>query len=207
MRIGDIAAILVAAVIGLPLVYIFAQAVSDGHVRAQEAPVRSVLGDELFESLMEGDRPPQHYLLGRRGDRLRAPDFSLPDRHGRTWTLSDHRGKVVVLNFWTITCQPCITEMPTLDTLAKFAVEDWGDVEVVAVTTDSSWDVVAPVLPEQPAITILFDPRKEVVTGRYGTQLYPETWIIDREGIIRFRYDGPLDWSKPLILDVIESFR
>lgn len=199
----ELSAITITLAVGLPLMYLFGQAVIDGTARMREAPVIAVLGPEMYGRLMAGERTPQHYL-GR--DRL-APDFTLDDHRGRPWRLSDRRGRVVVLNFWTITCQPCIREMPTLDTLAGIADEDWGDVDVVAVSTDRGYEEVATVLPAEPKLTLLFDPDKSTVTGRYGTDLYPETWIIDRQGVIRFRYDGALDWSNAVVLDVIDSFR
>ena len=43
-----------------------------------------------------------------------APDFNLPDLHGVTHRLADYRGKVLVVNFWAVWCQPCIKEMPSL---------------------------------------------------------------------------------------------
>jgi hypothetical protein len=52
---------------------------------------------------------------------------------------------------------------------------------------------------------VLFDPDKSVVKGKYGTRLYPETWIIDRNGIIRFRIDGGRDWGSAIALELIES--
>jgi peroxiredoxin len=209
MSTKEIFAALVAALLGIPAVFMFGTAITDGTARAGEAPLRAVLGDDLFDRLDRGEQTPMHYWLGRSPDaeRLRAPDFTLRDRRGRQWSLADQRGKVIVMNFWTITCQPCLEEMPTLDALARIAAEDWGDVEVVTVSTDRGWDAVATVLPAEPATTVLFDPEKEVVTDMFGTSLYPETWIIDRDGIIRFRYDGALDWSDPLVLDVIELFR
>ena len=48
------------------------------------------------------------------------------------------------------------------------------------------------------------DPEAEVVGGRYGTKLYPETWIIDKGGIIRARFDGGRDWSDSLAVDIAE---
>lgn len=189
-------------VIGVPFVVSFGAAAVDGARRDREAPFRAVLGDDRFEELESGAGGFPHYL-GR--DRL-APDFELSDREGNTWRLSDHRGQVVVMNFWSITCPPCIEEMPTLETLAELT-EGMDDVELVAVSTDAGWDAVSTILPRQPRLTHLFDPSAEVVRGMFGTELFPETWIIDKEGVIRFRFDGQRDWSDPLVLDMIARFR
>ena len=56
-------------------------------------------------------------------------------------------------------------------------------------------------------MTHLLVPGRVVITGKFGARLFPETWIIDRSGVVRFRYDGALDWSNPVLLDVIRRFR
>jgi thiol-disulfide isomerase/thioredoxin len=195
-------ALLIALALGLPLLFLFGRAMTDGHRRHVETPLRAMLGNERYEALTAGEGGFPHYL----GADLRAPDFTLRDRRNRPWKLSEHRGRVVVLNFWSITCPPCLEEMPTLEDLALLATR-WGDVDVVAVATDSRWEDVAPAIPREPRVTYLLDPNKTVTRGSFGTRLYPETWIIDKNGVVRFRFDGQRDWSDPLTLEVINSFR
>ncbi|MEM7447386.1 MAG: TlpA disulfide reductase family protein [Myxococcota bacterium] len=193
----------VAVFIAIPLLWVFSAALADGTVREREAPLRGLFGDAFFEAMGAGEKRSQHYL----GNEFAAPDFALPDRTGALYRLSDRRGRVVILNFWTVTCQPCLREMPTLESLAKIAAEDWGDVDVVGISTDRGWEDVSLVVPEDSAMTLLFDPDRKVVEDKFGTELFPETWIVDRQGVIRLRYDGALDWSKPSVLDVIDAFR
>lgn len=195
-------ALIIALLVAVPLVFAFARAMADGATRHRETALRAVLGDERFDAIRDGERGFPHYL----GNDRRAPDFTLRERNGRPFRLSEHRGRVVVLNFWSITCPPCIEELPTIDTLAQIA-ERWGDVDVVAISTDDTWEEVSAIVPRDAKATYLLDPTDEVVRGKFGTRLFPETWIIDREGIVRFRYDGARDWSEPLMLSVIESFR
>ncbi len=199
-RHREIWAAVVAALIAAPLVYMFASAIADGQVRAREAPFRALLGKEAYEALAQGDMRSLHYM-GH--DRL-APDFTVRDRAGHPWKLSDHRGKVVVMNFWTMSCQPCLEEMPSLIDLSKL-LEDRDDVELVAISTDSGWQDVANVFPRDLTLNVLFDPDRSVVRGKFGTRLYPETWFIDPRGVIRLRIDGPKDWSEPIVLDLIEE--
>ena len=214
----------IAIAVAAPLVFFFGTAISDGMQRHRENAVRAMLGEERYEQLAEFDQCVRqggsvsdascdgpdglvtagfpHYT----GDAFLAPDFVATDRQGRPWKLSDQRGKIVVMNFWSITCPPCIEEMPTLDTLAEIA-EQWDDVEVVAVSTDAGWDAVSSVLPARPQLKHLFDSDKSAVEGKYGTKLYPETWIVDASGVIRMRFDGQRDWSEPLLLDVLDAIR
>ena len=144
------------------------------------------------------------------GAERRAPNFALKDLRGTTWTLESLRGKVVVLNFWSKTCGPCLEEMPELAELTK-VLRDRPDVVVLAVSVDEGPDDVRPtlqtVLREEPPFAVLFDPDSTVVTGKYGTHLYPETWFVDKNGIIRARFDGARDWNNPLIVNFVDSLR
>jgi peroxiredoxin len=137
-------------------------------------------------------------------DRL-APDFSLRDRDGRTVRLSSLRGRTVVLHFWSKECPPCIEELaeslPAFDELVQGAPE----LALVLVTVDPDWDSIAPLIPRSMRAPILFDPGRTVVERRYGTKLFPETWIIDPRGVIRARFDRTLDWTNPALLSFVRS--
>ncbi len=139
-----------------------------------------------------------------------APDFALKDLRGNTVTLASLRGKVVILNFWSKTCGPCLEEMPELVDLTK-VVRDRSDVAVVAVSVDEGPDDVRPtlqtVLREEPPFIVLFDPDSHVVGGKYGTRLFPETWFIDKRGVIRARFDGAREWNTPLMVNYIDALR
>jgi len=198
----ELIATIIVATIGFPLIFIFTGAVVDARARAREAPFRAIFGNARFEQLMEGQGGVPHYL----GASLLAPDFTLPQQGGGEWKMSDQRGKVVVMNFWTVTCRPCIQEMPTIELLAEI-IEDWGDVEIVAVSTDRSWEEAETIIPRSSRITSLLDSERQVVTEKFGTNLFPETWIIDANGVVRFRFDGAMDWSDPVALDLIRAYR
>jgi peroxiredoxin len=142
-------------------------------------------------------------------DRL-APNFSLKDLRGNTVTLESLRGKVVVLNFWTKTCGPCLEEMPDLAELAVI-LRDRPDVAVVTVSTDAGPEDVKPtlqtVLKGEPPFMVLFDPEADVVHGKFGTHLFPETWLIDKRGVIRARFDGARQWNDPLVVNFVDALR
>ena len=198
----EVIATIVVAAIAFPLMFIFTGAITDSRARAREAPFRALVGNARFEQMMEGQGGVPHYL----GASLRAPDFTLPKQGGGEWKMSEQRGKVIVMNFWTVTCRPCIQEMPTIELLAEIT-EDWSDVEIVAVSTDRTWEEAETIIPRSSRITSLLDADRKVVTEQFGTNLFPETWIIDANGVVRFRYDGALDWSDPVALDLIRAYR
>jgi peroxiredoxin len=133
-----------------------------------------------------------------------APDFSLPDRQGRSHTLQELRGRPVVLNFWSVDCPPCLEELPSLRRLSQIA-RAHGTFSVVTVSVDSTWEAVSHLFPEGDETLVLLDPERAVVTRSYGTSRFPETFLIDAEGNIRARFDGARDWSSREVLEVIGS--
>lgn len=167
------------------LIYLFATAAVEGQRREGTGA-------------LEGLRP------AYQGDDRRAPDFSLTDRHGKKVKLSSFRGKVVVLNFWTITCGPCVEEMPSLEELTRMTADD-PDIAVLTVSVDENWDAVRRIFPRGTRLPVLFDPERKIVTDKYGTSLFPETWVIDGRGIIRARFDGARDWSRSVALSYLRS--
>ncbi len=219
-RVPELKAGLVIAVLGGILVFLMVGAFADGEARRREMPLRALVGPD-YEALLAGDATQQNYLHrlplpawirpftnesdDGSGDRL-APDFALQTRDGQTWRLSDHRGKVVVLNFWTVTCGPCVEEMPSVVELAQNMHARGDDVEVLTVSVDRDWDTVRTVVSDETPLTVLLDPDRSVVSGKFGTRLFPETWVIDPDGVIRLRIDGARDWSSALAIDVLESY-
>jgi peroxiredoxin len=140
-----------------------------------------------------------------------APDFELPSINGGKVKLSSFRGKVVILNFWTKTCRPCLEEMPSIADLAK-ALKAHPDVVLLTITTDENAadarDTMKSVLGGgDPPFEVLVDAESETVRDKYGTKLFPETWFIDQQGVIRARFDGSRSWASPLTIDLAESLK
>ncbi len=139
-----------------------------------------------------------------------APDFELPKVGGGTARLSNYRGKVVILNFWTKSCRPCLEEMPSIASLAK-ALAPHPDIALLTVSTDESVEdareTMKSVLGGADApFVVMVDPESKVVRETFGTKLYPETWFIDPSGVIRARIDGGRDWNAALTIDLAHSF-
>ncbi len=177
------------ALAALAVVVVFGGAVRDGEARRSP------------EALLRMLRPDYE------GVNRTAPDFSLRDKDGRAVRLSDFRGRTVVLHFWSRTCPPCIDELqrslPAFDEL----VSGRSDVALVLVTTDPDWNSVSTLIPEGFRSPILFDPASSVVGGKYGTRLFPETWVIDPRGVIRARFDRTLEWESSVLFDFLQSIR
>jgi cytochrome c biogenesis protein CcmG, thiol:disulfide interchange protein DsbE len=130
-----------------------------------------------------------------------APDFTVRDSEHAV-TLRDYRGKLVVLNFWATNCAPCVEEMPSLVQLQKMM---GPNVTVLAVSSDKDEKMYRRFL-ERYGIDLLTvrDPE-EKASALYGTTAVPETFIIDRTGVIRRKIVGKLDWSSPEMIEYLKK--
>lgn len=151
------------------------------------------------EAACKGLRPaPTNDALGRLTQPVLAPDFEVQDHTGRMVKLSDYRGRVVVLNFWASWCNVCKSEKPSLEAFRDDF--DTDDVAVLALASDHEWDAVKEALPDGSPLTVLLDPPDDdgnigAVAKRYGIGAVPESFVIDREGLIRYYFVNKRDWS------------
>jgi cytochrome c-type biogenesis protein len=134
-----------------------------------------------------------------------APAYGGRTLAGDSVALADLRGKVVLLNFWATWCTPCRHETPFLDSL--HAERSPQGLEVVGVSMDapSARDQVADFVRELGVrYTILLDPQMR------GEALYrvvglPATFLVDRDGILRWMRFGPVSDTDRDFLDALES--
>ena len=131
-----------------------------------------------------------------------APDFTVQDSDHQI-TLSQFRGQVVVLNFWATWCPPCVEETPSLVRMTA-RMKDKG-VVVLAVSIDEDNAAYHRFLKDYSVnmITVRDEARK--ASNLYGTFGWPETYIVDRSGVIRRKFIGPVDWNSPEITDYLSK--
>jgi len=152
----------------------------------------------LFLAFMGCDRGSRPELIGSS-----APDFTVSDSQ-KTVSLHNYKGKVVVLNFWASWCAPCIEELPSLIQMQH----DLGDrVTVLAVATDQDPDTYQRFVREHNVDLITVNDTAQKSNAEYGTWGWPETYIIDRKGIVRRKFIGPVDWTNPTIVSYLEKLR
>jgi cytochrome c biogenesis protein CcmG, thiol:disulfide interchange protein DsbE len=137
-----------------------------------------------------GSRPPR---IG-----TAAPDFTVHDS-AQTVTLSQLKGQVVVLNFWATWCPPCIEEMPSLVQMQQ-RMKPKG-ITVLAVSVDVDQDNYARFLKDHNVNLLAVRDGDGKSNALYGTFKFPETYVIDRNGVVRRKFIGAVDWTEP---DVIE---
>lgn len=124
-----------------------------------------------------------------------APGFTLLDTNGKAVSLSDFRGKVVLLNFWATWCSPCRKEFPEL---VKVYADGTTDVVVIGVNMQENADQVREFAEEYGAsFPILIDPKAEVAEA-YRMLGLPSSYFIDQRGVLREQHFGLL---KPDLID------
>lgn len=132
----------------------------------------------------------------------RAPQFSVSTDQGKTITPASFGGKVLVLNFWATWCPTCIQEIPSLDAFQKRFAKD--GVVVVAVSIDKNEQKYKAFLNK---VHVNFDtardPNAEVST-RYGTFIFPETYII-KDGRIQRKFPNAENWVSDDMTQYVES--
>ncbi len=129
-----------------------------------------------------------------------APSFTIVDG-SKTLRLSDYRGKVVVLNFWATWCQPCLEELPSLTALQRAM----PSVQVLAVSTDEDPAAYRQFLADHPIHLLTIEDPAQKSNALYGTYRFPETYIIDRNGVIRRKFIGAQNWTSPEIMEYLSK--
>lgn len=130
-----------------------------------------------------------------------APDFTLPALRGESLRLRDYRGQVVVLNFWATWCPPCVEEMPSLQ---SFADEMIGmGVAVISVSVDADLNALEQFATQYKLTFPVGRDPDQAVAKRYGTYMFPETYILDEDGRIADKLIGAVDWQDPRINEFV----
>jgi len=131
-----------------------------------------------------------------------APDFTVQDVD-RKVTLSQLRGNVVVLNFWATWCPPCVEEMPSLVQMQQ-RMKDKG-VEVLAISVDADGNAYHKFLKDHGVDLLTVRDADQKSNDLYGTFKFPETYIIDRQGVLRRKFIGAVDWNTPEVVDFLSK--
>lgn len=131
-----------------------------------------------------------------------APDFTLMNMQGEPVSLSQYRGKVVILNLWATWCPPCREEMPSMEGLYQ-KYKDQGLVILAVSADENGKKAVSQFLQRTPySFPILLD-SDSVVQNAYGVFRFPESFIIDRNGIVVKKIIGGHNWMSGSTFELI----
>ena len=131
-----------------------------------------------------------------------APDFELVDVDGDKHRLSDYRGKPLIINFWATWCPPCREEMPSMnrawhkvkDTVSMLAINVGEDEDTIFIFS-ADYPIDFPVLLDSSGAVI----REWPVKG------LPTTFVLDREGNIRYTAVGAREWDDDALLEIVKG--
>jgi thiol-disulfide isomerase/thioredoxin len=130
---------------------------------------------------------------------LMAPEIESEDLAGNPIKLSDYRGKFVIVNFWATWCEPCITEWPQFDQLAK-RLGDRDDVVILAVSIDEDRELIRPFLDRmsllETQVGVVWDPTQEIHRA-YGSEKIPDTFFVDEQGRLVQAFVNVRKWGAP----------
>jgi len=184
-----------AALVAGILVGLFLRALPDAMARARD-------GEHAGrEAACEALQPaPGNQTLGRLP--VAAPDFTLKDYAGREVRLSSLRGQVVLVNFWATWCNTCVVEMASMERLVE--KERGKNFRLLAVSVDDDWAAIRKFFAKGTPLEVLLDSARDV-PKRYGTEQFPESFLVDKDGTIRYFIVSNRDWSAPAVSACIDA--
>ncbi len=135
-------------------------------------------------------------------DKAQAPDFAVEDLSGRQVRLSEFKGKVVVINFWSATCAPCLIEMEGLSRLAqKMSGKPF---QLMAITTDSR-KVIKSLLEHSDLDIPVYLDKSYQAHSQYGVFGLPVTYIIAPDGTVDNHIIGAADWGHHTVIQYLDK--
>jgi thiol-disulfide isomerase/thioredoxin len=146
----------------------------------------------LFAGCDRGDKPGQ---IGKP-----APVFALDDGQQKV-DLAKLRGHVVVLNFWATWCAPCIEELPSLELLQSKLPQ----VQVVAVASMEDFNEYETYLSRRPVSLLSVYDGQQRSNALYGSFRFPETYIIDKQGVVRRKLVGAQEFTNPEMIEYLKK--
>ncbi|MBI5640123.1 MAG: TlpA family protein disulfide reductase [Nitrospirae bacterium] len=126
---------------------------------------------------------------------VKAPVFDVTDaRTNKRISTADFKEKVIFLNFWASWCQPCKEEMPSIEALFREMAFDDSFVMITVLYNDSPQDALGYMNANGYTFPLHTDKDNES-SRKFGVTGVPETYIIDKKGIIKNRVIGAADWN------------
>ena len=141
--------------------------------------------------------------LKRWKDKPVAPAINLMMLDGAALSLQQLRGKVVLVNFWATWCEPCITEMPSLQRLHNQLHAD--GFEVLAVNYQEGAARIKSFIDKMNFTLPVVRDTDGGVARAWGARVFPANYLIDRAGNIRYWMSGAADWTSPALLSTIRA--
>lgn len=135
---------------------------------------------------------------------LEAPDFVLRDADGGMWRLSGLRGSVVLINFWASWCAPCLSELPAMQRLHESMKANRKFRLVTVLFRDEPLRAYHYMRQNGYTFPLLIDSSGDV-SAAYGLTAVPETFLVDKKGVLREKFIGPVDFDSPRSISFVRG--
>lgn len=133
-----------------------------------------------------------------------APAFDTVDLKGDVWSLSKLKGKVVFVNFWATWCAPCREEMPAMQRLYTKLPKD--KFEMIALFNNDKPELVKNFVSKLGLTFPILSDEYNFAGPKYGITGLPETFIVDKNGVIREKFIGPAKWDSPKYVAMLMKY-
>ncbi|MBS4190861.1 redoxin family protein [Bacillus sp. FJAT-49705] len=161
----------------------------DKTILKEKGMVNNLEQSKKYEKIENADQLPVGLEEGNK-----APDFELLDLEGNTVKLSDYKGKTILLNFWATWCPPCMAEMPYMEKLYNKYKNEGFEILAVNVTTSEKKRTNVDEFVKNNALTFTIPlDEKGTATHDYDIRVYPTSFFIDSDGVIRKKVLGAVN--------------
>lgn len=131
-----------------------------------------------------------------------APPIDLYTPGGEPFALSSLRGKVVLVNFWATWCEPCVTEMPSLQRVRDSFAPGF---EVLGVNYQEGPARIAAFVDKRGITFPIVRDTDGAVAKAWGARIFPASYLVDRAGHVRHVLIGGADWTGPKLVSTIRA--
>ena len=131
-----------------------------------------------------------------------TPALDLADPGGQKHRLADFRGKVVLVNFWATWCEPCRDEMPSMQRLQRRF--EGKPFVVIAVNVGESEARIGEFLQKLPLDFLILRDHSSAAMKAWGVRGLPASFVVGRDGRIRYSYIGELNWDDEKLAATVE---
>ncbi len=143
--------------------------------------------------------------LTRLTHKISAPNFKLNDMDGNTHTLSDYKGKTIIVNFWATWCPPCREELPSMNRAWKKVQSQ--NIAMLAINVGEDEDSIFSFTGDYPIdFTILLDTTGEEI-NQWPIKGLPSTFVVDPSGKIVYRAIGGREWDSDKLLNLVRALQ
>ncbi len=140
-------------------------------------------------------------------DQPRAlPDVRFYGPGDQTFSFDNWAGRKLLVNFWATWCAPCVEELPRLNLLQQELRGQGSNIDVITVSMDSQkdFDEIMDFLKKHQAggLTPYMDSGRDIMK-KFNLSGFPVTYILNEQGLEITRYEGPLAWDDPKVLEAL----